>query len=116
MLFFIAKYEFCPIDLETRKVRKISTVNYPEDMDVRDPIFNEEYPKLTQEFNEESKVYSQKISLSDIDFSCHTNNTVYIRYLMDCFSSDFMENHIITDFEIQKVQDSFDILHLKHYV
>ena len=43
---FYAKQESCAIDLTTRKIRKISTVNYPTDIRTKESINPEAYLRL----------------------------------------------------------------------
>ena len=52
-ILFGAKQECCVIDLETRKLRKINTVDYPENLEVEKFIFNKPYLRLKEEFTEE---------------------------------------------------------------
>lgn len=104
--FFTTKYEFCPIDIDTRKIRKIDTLNYPKDMDIAESRDKEEFSKLSASFNNEHFVYSQIVHTSDIDFSNHTNNTIYIKYILDSLHSDFLDDKLITDFEIHYLNES----------
>ncbi len=47
-LLFIAKQEFCLIDLGTRKIRKLETINYPNSLKDKESIFLESYQKLNK--------------------------------------------------------------------
>lgn len=104
--YFCAKQEMCPIDLETRKIRKINTVNYPPDMETEENIIDEPFLKLTADFSEDDLVYKQKVFLTDIDYSRHTNNVSYVKFIINTLSSEFIDRYQITDFEIHYINES----------
>lgn len=105
-LVFVALQENAVIDLTTRKARKISSVSYPSDMEYETSAKELNFEKLTSEFSEKDFVYNQKIYYTDIDFSSHTNNAVYIRHLINTFSSDFFKEYAIEDFEIHYLHET----------
>lgn len=105
-IMFVMKNEFCPIDVETRKIRKISSVNYPGDMETENSVYEEGFERLDMQFSEQDKAYDQKVMFSDIDYSNHTNNTMYIKYLSNCFTTDLLDKYVVTDFEIHYISES----------
>lgn len=105
-VLFYANQETCVIDLTDRKIRKINTVNYPADIQIKEGINKEKYLRLNTEFTEADKVYEQIIHSSDIDFSYHTNNVSYVKYIINSLNSDFIDSHKITDFEIHYINES----------
>ena len=112
---FSVKQEICPIDIDTRKIRKINTIEYPKDMEIKEAFDSEPYYRLVDEFTEAEFVYEQKIYSSDIDFSKHTNNAVYVRFILNVLSSDFIDKNQITDFEIHYIGESKEGQVLKIY-
>lgn len=114
-ILFYAKQESCVIDLENRKIRKISTINYPVDIQVQEGYEKGMYLKLKEEFTEKDKVYKQIVYSSDIDFSYHTNNVVYVRYILNSLSCDFLDSHQITDLEIHYINESKEGQELEIY-
>ena len=60
-------------------------------------------------------MYEQKIYSSDIDFSKHTNNAVYVRFISNVLSCDFIDKNLITDFEIHYINESKEGQILKIY-
>ena len=114
-LLFCTKQEACVIDLDSRKLRKINTVNYPEDMETEESVFEKSYLRLKEEFSEEDYIYKQKVCSSDIDFSKHTNNVSYVRYIINTLSCEFFEKNEITDFEIHYINESKEGQILKVY-
>lgn len=103
---FVAKQECCVIDLETRRLRKIDTVHYPTNIKKKETKWAEPYLRLKEEFSEEDYVYSQKIFSSDIDFSRHTNNVAYVKWMMNTLPCQFFDDNQILDFEIHYLQES----------
>ena len=105
-LVFDALQENAVIDLTTRKARKISSVSYPSDMEYETPAKELTFEKLTGDFSEKDFVYNQKIYYTDIDFSNHTNNAVYIRHILNTFPSEFFREHAVEDFEIHYLHET----------
>ncbi len=103
---YVTKQEVCVIDLDTRKPRKISTVDFPDDMEVEESMFQKPYLRLKEEFEKDSYVHKQKIYSSDIDYSRHTNNVSYIKYIVNTLPCKFFEENKITDFEIHYINES----------
>ena len=114
-ILFVTKQESCVIDLDTRKIKKIDTVNYPYDMEIEYNLINEPFLKLNEEFSQKNFVYSQKVFSTDIDYSRHTNNVSYVRYIVNTLSCNFLDNNQITDFEIHYINESMEGQTLKIY-
>jgi len=105
-ILFIAKQEACPIDIETRKIRKINTIKYPTDIEIDENLIDEEFLRLDKVFNENDKIYEQKVLFSDIDHNGHTNNVCYVKYILNTLTSEFIKKHKIVDFEIHYINES----------
>ncbi len=112
---FVAKQEICVIDLETRKIKKINTVAYPENMEIRENVLKKPYLRLKDEFYEEDYSYKQKVRFSDIDFSRHTNNVMYVKYVLNTLPVKFFDENKVTDFEIHYISESKEGQQLKIY-
>ena len=105
-ILFYANQETCAIDLDNRKIKKLSTVNYPKDLEIIEGINKEKYLKLNDEFTIDDKVSEQIVNSTDIDFSHHTNNVAYIRFILNSLSSEFLDNCKVTDFEIHYINET----------
>lgn len=105
-LIFAAKTEMCAIDFVERKIRKIDTLTFPQDLEVSESMITEPFGRLKTEFEASDFVYGQKVFASDTDFTCHTNNARYVKYLMNTFDFRFYEEKSITDFEILFAKES----------
>ena len=114
-LIFIANQQSCPLDIDTRKIRKIDTVTFPKDLEINRTLFENSYQKLNDIFDESEFVHEQKIYSQDIDFSNHVNNTVYVRHIINSLSSDFLDKINITDVEIHYLAESKEGQILKIY-
>ena len=105
---FVARQELFVIDATSREPRKIDTLRYPEDMDYVPETLALKFFRIKEELGEESLVYSDRYRLTDIDYSNHVNNTVYVRYAMNALSPDFFEKRMIVDFEIQYRHECYE--------
>ncbi len=114
-VLFVTNQESCVIDIETRKIRKINTITYPSDMEAEQSLIQDGYLRLDDKFTEDDFAYEQKIYSQDIDYSCHVNNAIYVRYIMNALSSDFISKNKITDFEIHYINESKEGQVLKIY-
>lgn len=114
-IIYSVKQESCAIDLETRKIRKVETVNYPLDMETEENVIQEPYSKLNETFLEDDFVYEQKVFVADIDYSRHTNNVIYVKYIVNSLSCEFFDKNQITDFEIHYINESREGEILKIY-
>ena len=112
---FTVKQQSCPIDLQTRKIRKLDTVNYPSDMPLTASVIDEPFIKLNGAFSEADLAYEQRVFVTDIDYSRHTNNVMYIRFILNALSSEFTDRNMITDFEIHYINESCEGQTLKIY-
>lgn len=102
----VARQESCPIDLETRKIRKIDSIEFPQDIELKEPIEIDDFKKIHEEFDKKDLIQRRIICANDIDYSEHTNNISYIRYIMDTLDLNFFDNNIIKDFEIYYLHES----------
>ena len=105
-LVFIATQQSCPLDINTRKIRKIDNVMFPSNMEIDKSLFKNDYKKLNDVFEESDFIYEQKIYSQDIDYSNHVNNAIYVRYVMNALSNDFLDKINITDVEMHFIAES----------
>lgn len=97
-----AKAEWCALDYDTRKIRKLSTIScYPFDMEHKtEKAFEGGFINITEKPEPTDYCYSVKIGYSLLDFNKHVNNVNYVGFITDCFPCDFWESVNISDFEI----------------
>ena len=109
-----SKTEMCALDIETQRIRKTSTVGVEASMlESIDGAIETEFTKFTE--IDLPTVDRVKVKSTNIDFSHHTNNSEYIRLVMDTYSVEKIESKAIKEFEITYANQSFenDILDIK---
>ena len=95
------------LDCTDRTLRKFSSTDYPRDFEHRDTVLlPEPFLRIRETVTDDDFVYSKKIMFSDIDFSGHTNNVVYIDMMMNAFDCQFFKEHEVTEFEIDYCHES----------
>ncbi|MBQ6540293.1 MAG: hypothetical protein IJL71_04630 [Oscillospiraceae bacterium] len=101
--------EWTMIDIETRKLRRISSTSYPLDAEhPAEKLFEAPFHRQVNDFTPEELVYTLTVRPSDTDMSFHTNNTVYCRYMMDAFPVSFFMENAVSDFEIRYGKESHE--------
>ena len=99
--------EWCCLDYNTRKIRKLNSIAYPDLEMVETSSNNLEFSKVNYEIDETNYVYTKIIRSSDIDVNNHTNNFVYNTMALDAFSLDELNSMIIKDYEIHFVGETY---------
>lgn len=84
-------------------------------METEENVIQEPYSKLNETFLEDDFVYEQKVFVADIDYSRHTNNVIYVKYIVNSLSCEFFDKNQITDFEIHYINESREGEILKIY-
>lgn len=105
-IVFCSKTEICALDIDTQRIRKLSTVGVDETM-----LSNNKPTEIVfTKFDGENLplVDSVKIKYSNIDFSHHTNNLEYVRLVMDAHSVAEVEKRQIKEVEIIYANQSFE--------
>lgn len=97
--------EWCILDMETKRPRKVSTTCYPLEMEhLERRALAEEFSQIKPEF--ENLVYERPIRTTDIDLNMHTNNTVYSNLIFDAFSISELGKIKIKSYEIHFCSES----------
>lgn len=107
--------EACPIDLAERKIRKIDTISYPTDVEDEKKEYEEPFERMNWKYEKYDYSYKQLVQPSDIDYTNHTNNVMYVKYMLNSIDTEFWMNKDITDFEIQFLKESKEGEILKVY-
>ncbi len=84
-------------------------------MEPEQSLSQDGYLKLDTKFTEDDLAYKQKVYSQDIDYSRHVNNAIYVRYVMNTLSCDFLSKNKITDFEIHYINETREGQILKIY-
>ncbi len=100
--------EWCCLDLETRRIRKMSTINYPNlDMQKTNNL-NLVFTNMRENVDNSNFVYTKIIRSTDIDVNNHTNNLRYNYMTMDAFTVEELKQIDIKEYEIYFVNESYE--------
>lgn len=98
--------EMCVIDGETRKIRKLSSVEYPMEGQDETEFAPLTFTKIAYQPTAEERVDVRPVRYTDLDYSKHCNNVSYVRFLMDTFSLAFFEEFTVSEVEIHYIAES----------
>ena len=101
-ILFVAHDEMCPINLEKRRILRLTDIEF-------DPILLE-----SNYLDNFEIIATDNLELSDsfnvkyinIDFTNHTNNVSYIRYIINDLGLDFFEKYNITKIDVRYLAES----------
>lgn len=100
--------EWCALDMTTHKVRKLSTINYPELEMAETAEIKADYTNLRLPVSEKDYVYTKTIRATDLDLNFHTNNLKYNFIALDAFSMDELKAIKFKEWEIYFVNESHE--------
>ena len=100
--------EWCCLDYETRKIRKLSSIVYPNLEMKKTTKNNITFSNLREDVGEKNKVYSKTIRSTDIDLNNHTNNMVYNTITFDALSIEEQKNFDVKEYEVYFVNESYE--------
>ena len=102
------KAEWCCLDFNTRKLRRMNTICYPElEMEKVDNV-KTEFSNLRVDVKEDDFAYSKIVRSTDIDVNLHTNNLKYNFMVFDAFSVDEIRSLKVKEYEIYFVNESYE--------
>lgn len=110
--------EWCCLDSETRKIRKLNSIHYPELEMLKLDNLNTQFELFNVELSDNDYVYTKIVRASDLDVNMHTNNLKYNQMVYDAFSVDELKSFDVNEYEIQffnetKLGDNISILKRK---
>lgn len=93
--------EWCILDLETRRPRKVVTTCYPVKMKhLERRTIDDRFSHFQSKSENQEFVYERTIRATDIDLNNHTNNTIYSNMVFDSFSISKLNKMDILSYEI----------------
>lgn len=102
-LLFAIKDEMCVIDLESRKIRKLSDFGFDK-TEIQESIIDGSYEAI--DTSNLVKYDSLKVKFCDIDVTNHVNNVSYIRFIMNSLGTEFLNNNDITSMDFKYHKES----------
>lgn len=108
-----SRTELCALDIPTQRIRRTFTVGVDKAMLSDRPAPEMEFAKF--EDTDLPTVATVKIKSTNIDYSHHTNNSEYVRLIMDTYSVAETEKMNIREMELLYANQSFegDVLEIK---
>ena len=101
--------EWCILDAETKRPRKISTCCYPFELLHDMPrVLPERAERLTCDFTGSDLCYDKKVRFCDLDVNYHTNNKSYAKFSLDTFTADFFKAKMISEYDINFENQSYE--------
>ena len=101
-VLFVAKQEICPVDLTSRKIKRLDFIN-----NLHEEPSNILFSKW-KETDGFKKCSDYTILYCDTDSNGHVNNASYVRFMLNTFDSDFFYNNTITDLEIHYLNECLE--------
>lgn len=101
-----SKAELCALDLSTGKIRKTSTVGMDDSFVKEPPLIELNFTKFPE--GDLKQVDSVKVRSTNIDFSRHTNNVEYLRFLLNTYSVDELLKNPVQEIEVNYINQSFE--------
>ncbi len=105
-LAFVGTLENCAMDLDSRKLRRIDSVSFPQKIALRESEMADGLKKLRAAFSETDRIGEITVNWYDIDFTEHTNNTRYVEYLLRTLSADFLNGIRFTEIALNYLNES----------
>ena len=100
--------EWCCLDFNTRRLRIMNTIEYPNLQMEKTKNLNLSFSNLKEDFSKKDYVYTRTILSTDIDVNNHTNNLKYNYMVLDSFSVDELKSILIKEYEIYFVNESHE--------
>ncbi len=100
--------EWCTLDADNRKPRRVDTISYPHTMPHREDRSEAGEMLRVRETVDKADINHTHISsFIDIDTNKHTNNIAYIRMILNCFSPDEFQDIKISEFQVSFISQTF---------
>lgn len=100
------RVELCALDLQSGKIRRVSTVGVDDSIQAEPPETDLSFSKFDAENLPE--VAQAKIKYTNIDFAGHTNNKEYIRFALNTFSVQELTMCPIEELDIVYVNQTYE--------
>lgn len=100
--------EWCTLDFDTHRPRKVESVHYPHSMPHREGRSAAgEILRIKETVEENDLHHTYRSSFIDVDTNHHTNNVAYLRMFLNCFSPEEFAAFRPDEFQISFVSQTF---------
>ncbi|MDY3846491.1 MAG: thioesterase [Eubacteriales bacterium] len=100
------RVELCALDLQSGKIRKVSTVGVDDSIPTEPPETDLSFSKFDAE--NLPKATEVQIKYTNIDFAGHTNNKEYIRFILNTYSVRELEERPIKEMDIVYINQTYE--------
>ncbi len=101
-----ARVELCALDLQSGRIRKVSTVGTDDRIEIHTPLVDFSFTKFDAENLLEAEQI--KVRYTNIDFAGHTNNKEYIRFMLNTYSVQELAARPIREIEVVYLNQSYE--------
>lgn len=98
----VSKSEICMINFDTRDVMDFSII----DIETKNSLYNLKNHNLHIDKSNLNWIYDLIVMPTDIDFSNHVNNAIYVRYALNSLDFNFLSNINIKSLEIHYIKEA----------
>lgn len=100
--------EWCTLDLDTKRPHRVNSVHYPHDMPHReDKSGAGDFLQVREVVDQAHLHHTHNVMFTDIDGNKHTNNIVYIKMMLDCFSIEEFATLHFDEMQITYLSQTF---------
>lgn len=100
--------EWCTLDFESGKPRRVDTVHYPHNMPHREDRSDAgEMLRIKETVTKADINHVYRSSFVDIDANRHTNNIAYLRMILNCFSPSEFGKLKIDEIQVAFLSQTF---------
>ena len=96
-----ARTELCVIDLDTQRIRRISSVDFPEDIEIYPSVTGFDFTRFPAATLREE--YKFNVPSTSIDLCGHVNNVEYLRFILNATSVEKEVDSPVRETEINFV-------------
>lgn len=100
------RVELCALDLQSGKIRRVSTVGVDDSIQAETPEADLSFSKF--DVGDLPEVDQVKIKYTNIDFAGHTNNKEYIRFILNTYSVRELEARPIKEMDMVYVNQTYE--------
>lgn len=94
-----SRVEMCAIDLATRRIKRVRDVGITADTYGEAPERDIEFSRLKHEGLED--IATLTVQSGDIDFIQHTNNVSYVRFIMNTYTVQELNERLVREIEVR---------------
>lgn len=101
-----SRAEVCALDMQTGRLRKVSTVGVDDSIEAEMPITDISFAKYDK--TELPEIEQVRVRYTCIDYAGHTNNKEYIRFMLNTYSVQELESRPIREMEVVFLNQSYE--------